>query len=211
MGTGMTKGGRDFLLLGDFNVMCAYCGRKRKASELKRDNDFARGLWCCPEHADDRHPQEYARGVKENMAAPFVQPPIVAFTSLAAGFPLSILPNPVQLLLQAGQNIVTEGPPIDITTEGGSDLITEAFNYVGVARAVIPPWIATGPVGDPTAVYVTDIEWSWRIGGAGITIVSPNSVLTQLFTVNLGANGVLQCQITDSLGAVTIATVRVST
>lgn len=210
MGTGMTKGGRDFLLLGDFNVMCAYCGRKRKASELKRDNDFARGLWCCPEHADDRHPQEYARGVKENMAAPFVQPPLVAFTQLATDFPVSINPYPVQLTPQGQQDIVTEGFFVDITTELGQPLVTEAGNYAAVVVAQLPNWIINGPVGDPTTVYVTSILWDWAIGGVGINIVSPNLITTLIYTTNPLSFGTLRVTITNSLGATAVAVVPVT-
>jgi hypothetical protein len=210
MGTGLTKGGRDFLLLGDFNVMCAYCGRKRKASELVRDNEYARGLYCCPEHADERHPQDYARGVPEKMATPFVQPPVITFTSVNATFPLTVSPSPLVLTPQGEQILVTEGtPPTDITTEFGQFLVTEPGDYAAVVMVTLPGWIAPDS-GQPGVVYVTSLLWSWLSGGAGIIIVSPNSVVTQLVATNPLATGILQCVVTNSLGAQASVVVQVS-
>jgi hypothetical protein len=211
MGSGLVKGQADFLLLGDFNVMCAYCGRKRKASGMKRDNDFARGLWCCPEHADDRHPQEYARGVKEQMASPFVQPPLIAFTSLPAGFPLTVNPSQLVLVEQGEVPLLIEGGgQTAIDTETAFQLVTEPTEFTGYATAIIPPWIPLGPVGDPSTVFVISITWSWIAGGANIQIVSPNSVGTQFLTNGTGMNGVAQVVVVDSLDQISTAYLSVS-
>lgn len=95
MGTSVTKGSHDYLALGDWDAMCAYCGRKRKASEMKRDGEFAMGLYCCPEHADIRHPQDFVRAIKDDMHVPWAQPPAVVFTSFDANFPVT--PSPPEL------------------------------------------------------------------------------------------------------------------
>lgn len=79
--SGFTKGGRDFLELGTYNLFCAYCGRKRKANELVMDDEFARKLYVCPKHRDLRQPQEFARGVKEDLNVPFTQPPLTNFVT----------------------------------------------------------------------------------------------------------------------------------
>lgn len=66
---------RDYLDLGDWNAACAECGRKRKASELKRlpPGVPGAGMYVCPEHWDARHPQEFVRGIPDKPAAPWVQ------------------------------------------------------------------------------------------------------------------------------------------
>jgi hypothetical protein len=209
MGSGITKGARDFLLLGDFNVMCAYCGRKRKASEMVQDNEFARKLWCCPEHADQRHPQDFARGIKENMASLFTQPPIIAFAQIGLTFPLSANPNPLLLVAQSEIPLVTETSRLDLTTESGIDLTTEPSNYSAVVLAQIPNWMAPD-AGQPGVVYVTSVQWSWASGGAGMLIVSPESLVTQIIATSPLQIGVLQCVVTNSLGAQATVSVPVT-
>lgn len=63
--------GADYLRLGDWNAACSMCGRKRKASQLVRN---WQGMYRCKEHNEQRHPQDFVRGIKENMSPPFVQP-----------------------------------------------------------------------------------------------------------------------------------------
>jgi hypothetical protein len=206
MSSGFTKGGRDFLDLGNHNVMCAYCGRKRKASELTRDDEFARGLWACPEHADMRHPQDFARGIKEDMTAPFVQPPIVAFTSLPATFPLTITPPKVILL---------GGPPWTAFVAAGlppwiSPTLLSSFTADSLVTA--DSEITVDTVGsDPTAeVFVISYNWSWQSGGAGITIVPTWASTAELIAQSTGLSGILQLIVTNSLGQTATATASVS-
>lgn len=51
-------GKADFLKLGDYNGICQQCGKKFKASNLKRQWD---GVIACPKCWDYRHPQEFVR------------------------------------------------------------------------------------------------------------------------------------------------------
>lgn len=60
----------DRFVPGDWNAACYRCGRKRKASEMKKQ---WQGYYVCPEHWEPRHPQEFAKGVTEQPAAPWVQ------------------------------------------------------------------------------------------------------------------------------------------
>lgn len=207
--SGFTKGGRDYLDLGTWNAFCAYCGRKRKARELVIDDEFARGLLVCREHRDLRHPQEFARGIKEDMTVPKVQPAIVSFVTLPVTFPLSV--NPTSLTLQAaGTNLVTEGGAVPITTEGGVDIVIDgSIIYIGTIQAILPPWIILGPAGDPSVVEVVSIQWSFISGGAGMAIASPTSIITQITADAAAESGVLQVAITDSLGQVGTATANV--
>ena len=64
-------GKADFLRLGDWNVACFFCGRKRKASEMAR---YWKGFYVCPEHWEPRQPQDFVRGIPDNQAPPWTQP-----------------------------------------------------------------------------------------------------------------------------------------
>lgn len=70
------KGRADYFAPGDWNIHCAFCGRKRKASECKKlpvGDPLGGDQWVCPEHWRSRQPQDFVRGIPENMSAPFVQ------------------------------------------------------------------------------------------------------------------------------------------
>lgn len=69
--SGPNKGGSDYLLLGDWNVACSMCGRKRKASQMVRN---WQGMWRCPEHNEARQPQDFVRAVPDVQSVPFAQP-----------------------------------------------------------------------------------------------------------------------------------------
>lgn len=62
------KGRADYFSPDDWNIACSMCGRKRKASEVVRN---WQGLYRCPEHNEQRQPQDFARGVKDDMGVPF--------------------------------------------------------------------------------------------------------------------------------------------
>ena len=64
-------GEADFLRLGDWNVQCFRCGRKRKASTMRKQ---WQGYYVCPAHWEVRQPQDFVRGIKDNMAPPWAQP-----------------------------------------------------------------------------------------------------------------------------------------
>lgn len=71
-------GRADYLALGDWNTQCYQCGRKRKASTMKK---HWQGYWVCPEHWEPRHPQDFVRNVTDNMTPPWSQPqPAPVFT-----------------------------------------------------------------------------------------------------------------------------------
>lgn len=73
------RGRADYLELGDWNAVCFECGRKRKASTLKK---HWQGYWVCPEHWEPRHPQDFVRGVKDTITPPFQQPPEDTFVGV---------------------------------------------------------------------------------------------------------------------------------
>lgn len=64
-------GRADYLKLGDYNAICYECGKKFKASELKR---HWQGYWVCEKHWEARHPQDFVKGTKDVQTPPWVQP-----------------------------------------------------------------------------------------------------------------------------------------
>jgi hypothetical protein len=64
-------GRADYLALGDWNVVCYQCGRKRKASTMKK---HWQGYYVCPEHFEPRQPQDFVRTVPDQQTPPWVQP-----------------------------------------------------------------------------------------------------------------------------------------
>jgi len=68
-------GKADYLKLGDHNVICDVCGRKRKSSHVRKTWD---GFWVCPQHWEPRHTQDFVRGVKDNQSVEFSRPTVEA-------------------------------------------------------------------------------------------------------------------------------------
>ena len=64
---------------GDWNAICAECGRKRKASDLVR---HWQGYYVCPGHSEPRHPQDFVRGVSDVQTVQLSQPQIDDFVAV---------------------------------------------------------------------------------------------------------------------------------
>lgn len=64
-------GRADFYLPGGWNMVCQVCGFKYKNTEMKLRWD---NVWCCPEDWELRQPQDFVRGVKDQMAIPYSNP-----------------------------------------------------------------------------------------------------------------------------------------
>jgi hypothetical protein len=64
-------GDADFLSLGDWNAVCFRCGKKAKASTLRREWE---GFYVCESCWEPRHPQEFVRGVQDVQTVPWSQP-----------------------------------------------------------------------------------------------------------------------------------------
>lgn len=65
-------GRADFWAAGDWNAVCYECGRKRKASALKKN---WQGYYVCKEHWEPRQPQDFVRPVPDVITPPWAQPP----------------------------------------------------------------------------------------------------------------------------------------
>lgn len=99
------------LILGDWNALCDSCGRKFKASQLKRRWD---GLMVCKEDYELRHPQEFLRVQKERISVPFTRP-----------YPASDTYTSTFSLLETEASDSLYGNYIYITDENGVALTTE--------------------------------------------------------------------------------------
>lgn len=68
--TSPPRGRADYLALGQWNVQCSMCGRKRKSGDVVKN---WQGMWRCPEHNEPRHPQDFVRGAPDTAVPAFVQ------------------------------------------------------------------------------------------------------------------------------------------
>ena len=84
------RGEADYLRLGDYNAVCFECGAKRKASELKK---YWQGYYDCPEHWEERQPQDFVRGLPDNHTVPWAQPQSDAFVLVCTMQGISAMPG----------------------------------------------------------------------------------------------------------------------
>lgn len=64
-------GHADYYKHGDYNVICDRCGFKYKASETKLEWT---GFLVCRTCYEERHPQDFVRGVKDVQQVPIARP-----------------------------------------------------------------------------------------------------------------------------------------
>ncbi len=69
-------GRADYLELGDWNVVCYFCGFKRKASTLKK---YWQGFYVCDTCWEPRQAQDFARSVPDVETPPWTQPASVIY------------------------------------------------------------------------------------------------------------------------------------
>jgi hypothetical protein len=62
---------KTYFVPGEWNAICDQCGRKYKASQLRKRWD---GLMVCQDDWETRHPQDFVRGVKEDTSVPWTRP-----------------------------------------------------------------------------------------------------------------------------------------
>jgi hypothetical protein len=80
-------GHADYLRNGDWNSICDACGHKYKFSTLRLRWD---GLWVCSYDFEIRQPQDYLRGIPDNMSVPVARPQAPdTFTVITATYPLT--------------------------------------------------------------------------------------------------------------------------
>jgi hypothetical protein len=57
---------------GQWNFICELCGAKRKSKDGVKTWD---GHYVCSSHREVRNPQDFVRGVRENLTVPWTRPP----------------------------------------------------------------------------------------------------------------------------------------
>ena len=62
---------KNYLQLGNWNALCDRCGRKFKASDLQRTWE---GLMVCKDDYETRHPSDFLRVQREQIAVPWSRP-----------------------------------------------------------------------------------------------------------------------------------------
>jgi hypothetical protein len=67
----MIMGRADYWLPGGWNMICQVCGFKYKNVEMKLRWD---NVWCCPQDWEIRQPQDFVRGVADQMGVPYQSP-----------------------------------------------------------------------------------------------------------------------------------------
>lgn len=85
------RGRADYFAEGDFNAVCYECGRKRKASSLRR---HWQGYYVCPEHWEPRQPQDFVRALPDVQTPPWAQPmPADVFVAMCTPNGASAVPG----------------------------------------------------------------------------------------------------------------------
>lgn len=64
-------GTADHFVLGDYNAVCFECGKKKKASQLKK---HWKGYMTCEGCWEPRHPQEFVRAAPPEQVPTWTQP-----------------------------------------------------------------------------------------------------------------------------------------
>ena len=64
-------GRADYYKDGAWSAICDECGKKFKFDQLKKRWD---GLYVCQRDWEPRHPQDYVKGIRDNMSVPISRP-----------------------------------------------------------------------------------------------------------------------------------------
>ena len=82
---------------GNWIAMCDVCGRKYKASTLKKRWD---GLMCCDHDWEIRQPQDFVRGIADTQIAPWLRSePSDSFIAVTLAFLSNILSTSTATIL----------------------------------------------------------------------------------------------------------------
>jgi hypothetical protein len=134
----------DYLSDGDWNAQCALCGRKGKASEMKQLEPGVPGggLYVHSWHEYKRNPQDFARGIPDQMTPPWTQPQTDVFI-----FPTYNIDEDTASYTLATSStytsILTIFEDITVTTLTLSGTGALVVNNWGIVSALVNPGPAT--------------------------------------------------------------------
>jgi hypothetical protein len=122
------RGRADYYADGDFNAVCSMCDRKRKASTMARN---WQGLYRCPEHNEQRQPQDFVRDVKDVMTTPWGQPPNDTYTIYCPINGMSAVPGymvPGCSIVNRNYLLLGEGgPPYEMLSDAQGNVIQDPY------------------------------------------------------------------------------------
>ena len=128
-------GQADFLRVGDYNAICDVCGRKFKFSRLRQKWD---NTWACEQDWEPRQPQDYLRGIPDNMSVPLSRP------------------DPPNSFIQ--DEIVTETPIITLSfIKGLSKILSVSVSSVATILKTVYPFTPASKVVDGAALNTTTL------------------------------------------------------
>lgn len=128
-------GQADFLRVGDYNAICDVCGRKFKFSRLRQKWD---NTWACEQDWEPRQPQDYLRGIPDNMSVPLSRP------------------DPPNQFIQ--DEIVTETPTITLSfTKALSKMLSVSVSSVATILKSVYPFTPASKVVDGAALNTTTL------------------------------------------------------
>lgn len=87
------RGKADYLDLGSWNAICFECGRKFKASTMRK---HWQGYWVCHAHWEPRQAQDFVRNVPDVITAPWAQPPSDIFRPMCSPNGVSAVPGQME-------------------------------------------------------------------------------------------------------------------
>ena len=130
--------------LGDYNVICDKCGRKRYASQCRLNSD---NLFVCSDTCwEPEHPQESVRGIPDYQGVPIARPdvkPAMGSTTLSAAATI----NALTVTLTSVTGIV-DTDPIVIELDNGAAHVTfvdgAPAGYVVTLGSYLPYKAASG-------------------------------------------------------------------
>ena len=128
-------GQADFLRVGDYNAICDVCGRKFKFSRLRQKWD---NTWACENDWEPRQPQDYLRGIPDNMSVPLSRP------------------DPPNSFIQ--DEIVTETPIITLSfIKALSKILSVSVSSVATILKSVYPFTPASKVVDGAALNTTTL------------------------------------------------------
>ena len=106
---------------GDWIAICDVCGRKYKASLLKKRWD---GLMCCDDDWEIRQPQDFVRGIADTQIAPWLRSEATnSFVAVTTAQPMVVYPSVSNSTLQV-QYI--EGP----AKQNATSIVTAFLTWI---------------------------------------------------------------------------------
>lgn len=112
---------KNHLILGNWNALCDSCGRKFKATDLKKRWD---GLMVCREDWEQRHPQDLLRVQREQISVPWARPYPAEDTYLPWNY--SEFPKDAVPINDVVAKVITKRVGYDPTNSGYNSY---TFNY----------------------------------------------------------------------------------